>query len=180
MSDSAIAIRYAKALLNIAVETEQVEQYAEELSRVAQLLQEQQLLRLLLDSPTFALEKKTAIMADIGDLMELSEGMRLYLKLLLKKGRVLYLPQIDRSYRKFADNLSGVVRAQVTSAQKLTKERTTKIQQIMEEQTGKKIVLSIATDAELVGGMRMQMGGKLFDGSIKTQLKRISDTLAKG
>jgi len=180
VSDSAIAIRYARALLNIAVETEQVEQYAEELSRMAKLFQEQHLLRLLLDSPTFALEKKTAILADIGVQMELSEGMKRYLKLLLKKGRVVYLPQIDKSYRKFADNLSGVVRADVTSAQKLTKERTTKIQQTMEKKTGKKIVLSIDTDKELIGGMRMQVGGKLFDGSLKTQLKRISDTLAKG
>jgi F-type H+-transporting ATPase subunit delta len=180
VSDSAIAIRYAKALLNIAVEADQVEQFAGEISQVAQLLQEQDLLRLLLDSPTFALEKKTAIMLDIAEQMQLSEGMKLYLSLLLQKGRIIYLPQIDRSYRKFADNLSGVVRAQVTSARKLTKERTTKIQQMLEEQTGKKIVLSVDTDAELIGGMQVEMGGKLFDGSIKTQLKRVSNTLAKG
>lgn len=180
MSDSAIAIRYAKALLNIAVEADRVEQYAGELTRVAQVLEEQDLLRLLLDSPTFALEKKTAIMLDIAAQMELSEGMKLYLSLLLKKGRVIYLPQIDRSYRKFADDLSGVVRAQVFSARKLTQERTTKIQQTLEKQTGKKIVLRVDTDAELIGGMQVEMGGKLFDGSIKTQLKRVSNTLAKG
>lgn len=58
MSNSAIAIRYAKALLNIASEEKQVEKYAEELVEVATVLKQEDLLRLLLDSPTFPLGKR--------------------------------------------------------------------------------------------------------------------------
>ncbi|MDX1581859.1 MAG: F0F1 ATP synthase subunit delta, partial [Alphaproteobacteria bacterium] len=65
MSNSAISMRYAKALLNIASQEEKVEQYADELAGVASVVEGEDLLRLLLDSPTFPLEKKTAMMNDI-------------------------------------------------------------------------------------------------------------------
>jgi F-type H+-transporting ATPase subunit delta len=38
----------------------------------------------------------------------------------------------------------------------------------------------LETDVSLIGGLQAEMGGKLFDGSVKTQLKRIAETLAKG
>ena len=180
MSNSAISIRYAKALLNIAAEEKQVDRYAEELATITEVLKQDDLLRLLLDSPTFPLKKKLAIMHDIAELLELSRGMCNFLALLLEKGRIVYLSQIDLNYRKIADELSGVVRAKIRSANKLTKKRADAIQKGLEKQTGKQVVLSIETDKSLIGGLQAEMGGKLFDGSVKTQLKRIADTLAKG
>lgn len=180
MSNSAISIRYAKALLNIASEKELVEQYAEELAGVAALLKREDLLRLLLDSPTFPLEKKSAIMRDIAAHMKLSDGMVTFLDLLLEKGRIIHLPQIDVNYRKFADQLSGVVRARITAANALPDDRIEAIRQGLEKQTGKQVVLNVGTDTALIGGLQAEMAGRLFDGSVKTQLKRISETLAKG
>jgi len=180
LSNSAISIRYAKALLNIASAEKQVEQYADELAGIAAVLKREDLLRLLLDSPTFPLEKKMAMMNDIVKQMELSEGMGKFLDLLLEKGRITYLPQINVNYRKFADELSGIVRAKIRAAHKLTKKRAEEIKGGLEKQTGKHVVLSIETDESLIGGLQAEIGGKLFDGSVKTQLKRIADTLAKG
>ena len=180
MSNSAISLRYAKALLNIASEEKQVEQYAEELAGIASVLKREDLLRLLLDSPTFPLAKKSAMMHDIIGQMQLSEGMGKFLDLLLQKGRITYLPQIDVNYRKFADELSGVVRAKIKAANKLTKKRAEEIKDGLEKQTGKHVVLSVETDESLIGGLQAEISGKLFDGSVKTQLKRIADTLAKG
>ena len=76
MSSSAISIRYAKALLNIAGEKGQVEPYADELAKVVSVMQGEDVLRLLLDSPTFPVEKKAAIMGDLAELLKLSDGMR--------------------------------------------------------------------------------------------------------
>ena len=91
MSDSAIAIRYAKALLNIAEEQKLIERFSDEVGQLAELLKKEDLLRLLLDSPTFPLEKKLAIMRDIGDKLQLSAGLQNFLDLLLQKGRIIYL-----------------------------------------------------------------------------------------
>jgi len=180
LSNSAISIRYAKALLNIASEEERVTQYSEELAGIAAVLKREDLLRLLLDSPTFPLAKKSAIMHDIADVLKLSDGMCKFLDLLLKKDRIAYLSQIDMNYRKISEELSGVVRANIKAANKLTKKRTDEIRQGLEKQTGMQVVLSVEIDKSLIGGLQAEIGGKLFDGSVKTQLKRIADTLAKG
>jgi len=180
LSNSAISIRYAKALLNIASAEKQVDRYAEELAGVAEILKREDLLRLLLDSPTFPLQKKTAIMNDIAELLKLSPGMVKFLDLLLQKGRIIFLSQIDLNYRRFADEQSGILRAKITSANKLTHQREEQIQKSLETQTGMQVLLSLDIDKSLIGGIQAEMGGKLFDGSVKTQLKRIADTLAKG
>ena len=46
--------------------------------------------------------------------------------------------------------------------------------------TGKNVELTVDVDEALIGGLRTEIGGRLFDGSVKTQLKRIEDTLTKG
>ena len=180
MSNSAISIRYAKALLKIAEETQRIEQCGTELNTMAALLEREELLRLLLDSPTFALTKKTAMLNDIAEVLQLSEEMRSFLSLLLAKGRITYLTQISSNYRQLADQLSGVIRANIRAANVLTKERIEVIRNGLEQQTGKTVVLNVEKDAALIGGLQAEMGGKLFDGSVRTQLKRMADTLAKG
>lgn len=180
MSNSAISIRYARALLSIAEESKQINLCGDELATMVGLLKREDLLRLLLDSPTFSLQKKSAIMDDISATLNLSEHMRRFLKLLLEKGRISYLPQIETNYKRFADELSGVLRAKITAANVLNKERIETIRRGLEQQTGKTVVLSIEKDKALIGGLQAEMGGKLFDGSVRTQLKRIADTLAKG
>lgn len=180
MSNSAISIRYARALLRLAEENKQIDQYGNELATMAGLLEREDFLRQLLDSPTFSQQKKTAILHDIAEVLGLSEQMRSFFGLLLDKGRISFIKQIDVNYRQFADELSGIVRANVRSASKLTKERVEKIRKGLEQQTGKKVMLDVEKDAALIGGLQAEMGGKLFDGSVRTQLKRMADTLAKG
>jgi len=114
------------------------------------------------------------------DAMQLSAGMRNFLGLLLIKDRLKYLAQIAADYRQLADELSGVLRAQVTAAAVLSGEQQAAIRAGLERQTGKKVELTVAEDAGLIGGLKVAIGGKVFDGSIRTQLKRFEDTLQKG
>ena len=50
----------------------------------------------------------------------------------------------------------------------------------MEQLTGKKVEVTVNVRSALIGGLQANIDGKIFDGSIKTQLKRIEDTLKKG
>lgn len=180
MSNSAISIRYARALLKLADENKQIDQFGSELAIMAGLLEREDYLRQLLDSPTFSQQKKTAILHDVVEALGLSIPMRSFFGLLLEKGRMSYIKQIDVHYRRFADEQSGIIRANIRAASKLTKERIEAIRKGLEQQTGKQVMLNVEKDTTLIGGLQAEMGGKLFDGSVKTQLKRMADTLAKG
>lgn len=180
MSSSAISKRYAQALVELATEQKLVEQYGTELGAVSAVLAREDALRLLMESPTLNVEKKSAIMTDVVNKLELSEGMKNFIGLLTVKDRLQFVGQIHSDYTMFADEISGVVRACVTSAAKLTKAQADSIQKGLEKQTGKKIDLQTKVDSSLLGGLKAEVGGKVFDGSIKTQLQRIEDTLKKG
>lgn len=180
MSTSAIAQRYAQALVEIAVEEKLVEQYGTELGSVSALLAREDNLKTLMESPTVAVESKSAIMADVATKLELSDGMKKFVGLLTVKDRLQFVGQIHDKYTALADEISGVVRACVTSAVKMTKAQSDSIKEGLEKQTGKKIDLQTKVDSSLLGGMKAEVGGKVFDGSIKTQLQRIEDTLKKG
>ena len=177
MSVSALTRRYAKALVEIAVEEKAVEAYGDELATVKEVLAREELLRQLLDSPTLALEKKEAMLADLCKILELSEGMVKFLGLLLSKGRLCFLGQIEDNYRRQADDLSGIISAKITSASELDDVQQQAIATSLEKQTGKQIALTVEIDADLIGGLQAEIGGRLFDGSVKTQLKRIEESL---
>jgi F-type H+-transporting ATPase subunit delta len=180
LSVSALTRRYAKALVELGVEQKAVESYGEELAQVKDVLYREQLLRQLLDSPTLDLVKKQSMMADLCKAMELSEGMTKFLGLLLDKGRICYLGQIEENYRRLADELSGILSARITSAVDLDDVQQQAIAASLEKQTGKQVAVSVEVDADLIGGLQAEIAGRLFDGCVKTQLKRIEESLTKG
>ncbi len=180
MSVSALTRRYAKALVELGVEQQAVEAYGDELSSVKAVLAQEELFRQLLVSPTLTLAKKEAMLADLCKVLEVSEGMTRFLGLLLSKGRIAYLGQIEENYRRLADELSGILSAKITSATALDDAQRQAIATSLEKQTGKQVAVTVQVDATLIGGLQAEIGGRLFDGSIKTQLKRIEESLTKG
>jgi F-type H+-transporting ATPase subunit delta len=179
LSISAISRRYARALVELGAERKMVDQYGDELGKVNSAFTKGPL-RLLMDSPTFAPERKAGILSDLSGALGLSEGMKNFLGLLLEKDRLRYLPQIESDYRSFADELSGVLRATVAAASEISEQHRESIKASLEKQTGKRVELTTKVDPSLIGGIQVEIGGKVFDGSLKTQLKRIEDTLKKG
>jgi F-type H+-transporting ATPase subunit delta len=180
LSVNALTRRYAKALVELGVEQNAVLDYGDELTKVKKVLSQEELLRQLLDSPTLVQAKKEAMLADLSKVLGLSEGMIKFLGLLLSKGRFSYLGQIEDSYQRQADDLSGILRAKITSASELDDLQQQAIALSLEKQTGKQVAVSVEVDASLIGGLQAEIGGRLFDGSVKTQLKRIEESLTRG
>ena len=150
MSVSALSRRYAKALVELGVEQKAVEAYGDELAKVKDVLSQEELLRQLLDSPTLDLVKKEAMLADLCKLLELSEGMVKFLGLLLSKGRLCFLSQIEDDYRSQSDDLSGIMAAKITSAIELDDVQQQAIASSLEKKTGKQVAITVEVDAGLI------------------------------
>ncbi|AMV73964.1 ATP synthase F1 subunit delta [Desulfuromonas carbonis] len=180
MSVSAISRRYAKAMVRLASEQNQIERFGEELGQFNALLAREDRLRLILESPSFPMDRKTAILEDLLASLQPTATVKNFLGLLLEKDRLQYLALITGDYRALADELSGIVRARVTAAASLSAEQRQAIGKSLQQQTGKQVELTVAVDSSLLGGLQAEIGGRLFDGSLRTQLNRIEDTLKKG
>jgi F-type H+-transporting ATPase subunit delta len=112
--------------------------------------------------------------------MALSATMKSFLTLLFDKGRFAYLSSISDFYQKLADELKGIARASLVSAAPLSSEAVEKIRKTLSERTGKDIVLDVAEDPGLIGGVVTRIGDLVLDGSIKTQLLNMRESLKKG
>jgi len=176
----AIARRYAKALLMIGKEDGQTETYREELDGIAELIQGEKALEEALTNPLYDAAGRRKVLEAIIEKMNLSKVMNSFLLLVFEKGRVGFIGSINEFYQKLADELKGVARASLVSATELSSEAVDKIRASLSKRTGKDITLEIEQDPTLIGGIVTRIGDLVLDGSIKTQLLNMRESLKRG
>ncbi len=180
MITNAIARRYAKALVQLASEEGAVEKYHAELTAFEGVLAANPDLRAILTSPAYRIEVKREIVRELLAKLAPATTVANFLQLLIDRNRLDQLSQVIASYGAFADELSGVVRPTLTSAMPLDDRQVEAIKEALAKSTGKKVILKVEVDPSLIGGVVAQIGDKVYDGSVKTQLTRIEDILQKG
>ena len=180
MKLAAVEQRYARALATLAAEQGQLEEVWRQLRNVAAALAVEPRLGPLLESPTLAKDKKTALLAGLADHLRLDKLLRKFLGLLQERGRVGQFPGILRHYREQADGLLQLVRVQVESAVPLDPQQQAKLQALVEQQTGRRVVLEFETVPELVGGLRVRVGSRIMDCSVVGRLERLAAQVGRG
>ena len=96
------------------------------------------------------------------------------------KNRIRYLPDITALYRELADEAAGRARVKLITAHELSKQKLKELTAGLKHLVGKQVIMEAETDPELIGGVVARIGGMVYDGSVKTQLDRLKETLAKG
>lgn len=180
MKNFAIGRRYAKALLLIGKEDGQVETYRQELEDFSALVQKEAVLGQVINNPLYNAEGRKKVLESVIEKLALSRVMTSFLTLLFDKGRFVYLSSINDFYQKLADDLKGIARASLVSATVLSSETVDKIRNTLSEKTGKDIILEVEQDPGLIGGIVTRIGDLVLDGSIKTQLLNMRESLKRG
>jgi F-type H+-transporting ATPase subunit delta len=180
MKNLTVSRRYAKALILIGQEDGQAEQYNEELAAVVGLFDTQDGFELALINPLYNKNDRKKVLQAVLAATDLSAIMKSFLVLLFDKGRIGFLREIASYYKDLADELKGVVKASVISATELSSEAIEKIREALSKKAGKTIVLNVEQDPSLIGGVVTKIGDLVLDGSVKTQLINMRETLKKG
>lgn len=175
-----VAKRYARSLISIGQEDGLYREYGEELDRFEDLLRSIDDLREVLENPIFNAKDKKAILKEICSRLKLSPMVVNFLNLLIDKRRMSYFMEINAQYRKLIEEISGITTATVSSAIDLPPEYVEKLKKRFGEITGKEVVLRVEVDPSLIGGLVTKVGDMVYDGSIRTQLYAIRETLTKG
>ena len=180
MKNLAIARRYAKALLIIGKEDQQTEIYRKELNDVTSLITREKALEAALINPLYDLGDRKRVLSSIIEKLELSQVMASFLELIFDKGRIGFLTSINDFYQKLADELKGIARASLVSATELSSESIEKICAALSKRTGKDIILDVTQDPGLIGGIVTRIGDIVLDGSVRTQLLNMRESLKRG
>jgi F-type H+-transporting ATPase subunit delta len=180
MKNLAIARRYAKALLLIGQQDGQTERYRSELQSIAGLVAGEPQLDQAINNPLYGSSARRRVLQSIMAKLALSKAVESFLMLLFEKGRFGFLGAINDFYQKLADDLKGVARATLVSASALPEDAIDGIRQALSKRTGKEIVLEVKQDSSLIGGVITQIGDLVLDGSIRTQLTHMRESLKRG
>jgi F-type H+-transporting ATPase subunit delta len=100
-----------------------------------------------------------------------------FLNLLVRKKRAEILPEIAAAYQTMVDEAKNISHGNVISAIELSDTLKANVQTILEKLTGKKVELTTSVDSSIIGGIIAKVGDLVLDGSIKTQLAGLKDSI---
>jgi F-type H+-transporting ATPase subunit delta len=177
MISGSLARRYAKALLQLGIEGKDYERLGAELERVTSLVEGSPELKAMLESPVFPHSQRKAVLHEVLRRLAVAPVLEHFVLLVLDHNRFASLPAINRELRTLVDQQANRVRATVTSAKPLREPELQRIRGALERRTGKHVIVEKREDASLIGGVVVQVGDVVYDGSVKTQLERIREQL---
>jgi F-type H+-transporting ATPase subunit delta len=170
------ARRYARALLDVAVQQGDPEAVRRELREATALLAAQEELRSALLSPALPGEaRKKLVEAVWGG--RASKLMARLMALLAERGRIGVLEAIEESFGALWNAHRGAVAAEAVSAAPLDEAQTRALVETLRQATGKEVELQTTTDAALLGGLVVKMAGRTYDGSVRGRLRSLRDRL---
>jgi F-type H+-transporting ATPase subunit delta len=173
---SAVSRRYARALFALAKEAGTVSPTAAELERVATLAAElsvSAVLRNPLLSPAHRLEFAQTLARESAA----SPLLIHFVCLLADHQRLAELPAIHQYFQNLLDQELGRVRVTIRSPGALTPQQQSDLVATFTKITGKQVIPTIAVDPDLLGGVVVEAEGKVYDGSVRTQLDRLAKEL---
>jgi F-type H+-transporting ATPase subunit delta len=175
----ALARRYARALFDAAAHLGPEAPLAlrDELRAFAPLLAGHAELRHALSHPGLGAEPRRRVLAAIADRAGASVLLRRLVELLATRDRALLLPDIAEAYADIANAASGVVSAEAVSAVALPEAQARALAVTLGGPAGP-AELRRRVDPELIGGLLVRVGGKTYDGTVRTHLAVLRRRLA--
>lgn len=176
MSQSIVADRYALALFKAAQEQNQTELIQEQLIEIKKAFQQYAELEELLQTPRLSnAEKKELLSNSLKDAHSLVQNTMF---VLLDKKRVNETANLVDSYVKIANDAAGVAEATVYSTYELTEQEKNAISSTFAAKLGKQsLQIENILDPNLIGGIRIQIGNRIYDSSLSGKLNRLKRDL---
>lgn len=179
MRDIRVAKPYARALYDAALEQNALADIVADIDQLRELVEASEEFARLISSPILSPEFKSEtfdqIFADATHPLTIN-----FLKLLALKQRERYLTAIMDVFSAIVDEAAGRLVAKVTTAVALTPEQEAHLTQYLGAYSGKQVRLESTIDAEIQGGLIVQLDDTVFDASVATQLQRLRHQLAHG
>lgn len=178
MTNRTAAIRYARALLDVAVkEKDNLEQVEHDLAGFVELFTQHPLLAKVMLNPAVPVPRKRAVAAELTSLTKPMPVVSKLLMLLAERDRLVLLTDLLDGYRERLLDHQKVVRADITTAAPLAADRAQAIEQSLARVTGRTVMVQTKVDPSIIGGVVTRIGSTVYDGSVTRQLEKMKARL---
>jgi F-type H+-transporting ATPase subunit delta len=179
MSEIKVASRYAKSLIDLAMEQNALEEIKSDAEFFVNTLKSSTELQAVLKNPIIPLGKKNAIVKEIFG-AKVNNTTAAFLKIVIDKGRADILYTIVKEFLNQYNVFKKIFKAQVISATQLTQDNINKIIAEVREAVKGEVVLTTLVNPDLIGGFILTVGDKQFDASIASSLAKLKKEFAQG
>ncbi|MFT4415410.1 F0F1 ATP synthase subunit delta [Fredinandcohnia humi] len=176
MSKGIVAKRYAVALFQLASEQNALDQFEAELRTVKQVFANSAEFQSVLKNPKLTADRKKSIITEA--FVGFSQMTLNTLYLLVDRHREEIIADVADEFIALANNKRGVAEAVVYSVRPLTKEEESSISSVFAQKVGKtSLLIENIVDPSLIGGVKLRIGNRIYDGSVKGKLERLEREL---
>jgi F-type H+-transporting ATPase subunit delta len=171
--NATVVKRYSRALWLLGRSVDEAEGWVDSLAKVSSLIDSSKDLQSLLFSPAFTAEQKTKVFSSVLEAQGTPEQLAKFLQAVLRAGRITALAEISEGYRQKILEARNAVEAVVETAFPLSEASEKKLVSHLEKIVGKKLVVKVKVQPDLLAGLRVHVGGKTLDFSFTAQLNKL-------
>lgn len=168
---------YGTAIFMLAKESSAQREYERALDTVLELLRDEPEFMELLSSPAISVEERLEVIDKAFSTMP--EHIVSFLKLLCERGRIRQLEDCVKEYKALLDDDMRVCVALVKSPVELTKEQRERLKNKLEKMSARSVILECVIDKSLMGGVAVELDGRIIDGSVRHRLNEIKEVMSK-
>ena len=177
MKQTILARRYAKALFMVGKENGAFSQYNEILRTLKDVYQAVPDIAQTLANPMYPIDIREKMMTGITASLPVDKPLGNFLRLLVQKKRATIVPEISEEFSALVDAENNVCQGHVVSAIGLNDKMLKKVRKTLAKLTGKDVTLTTSIDTSIIGGIIAKVGDLVLDGSIRTQLAGLKDSI---
>jgi len=174
-----VGARYAQALFDLAVEEKGLDAVEADLVALKGLIAESEDLRRLLASPKFSADDKAKGLTALAARAGFQKTTEKFLCLLAANRRTAALGDVIAAFQRLAADRRGLVSAHVVTAIALTDAQTRGLTAALRQALGKEPQIDAVVDPSILGGLKVRVGSRLYDASLKSKLDTLKFALKR-
>lgn len=176
MSQSITARRYAEALFQIGSEKKVLDKYVKQLGVVRQVFTDNEQLYTFLKHPRVNQGKKKQLLTEV--FQDLTADVIHTVILLVERGHAEVTPSVIDHFLKMVNDAKGIAEAKVYSVRELSNAERKALKLSIAKRFNKTAVqMENIVDPSILGGIRIQVGNTVLDGSVARKLKRLEQNI---
>lgn len=175
---SVVGDRYAESLFDLAKEENKVTQYLDDIKLVGEVLDSDPQIVQFFNHVLIENDKKIQLL-DQSFKGNVDQYVLNFLKLLVQSRRIRYIDDIVKSYIKLSNQYLGIEEGMIYTSYELTDQQIQDIEKAISQKENKKVTLKVSIDPSLLGGIKVQIANRIYDGTIKNKVEMLKKELLR-